>query len=630
MPLLTASELKVSYAEIDIFSGVSLEVAEGACIGVVGPNGGGKTSLIEVLVGDREPAAGRVHRSSGLRIGYVPQLTRPSIAGTVRDEVMLAFEDVVRLEDEMAAAARELEVAGDGSRRTAETRYSSLVARYESLGGYDYVHKMERVADGVGLTKDTLGLDAATASGGERTRAALARGLLAEPDLLVLDEPTNYLDFKGLAWLETFLARSGKAFVAVSHDRYFLDATAKQIWEIDQGRLHSYPGGYTKYRALKAERLTRQSKEYDRQQESIAKELDFIDRYRAGQRSREAKGREKRLARLERIEAPDQRERAIRIGAGTVLRGPRVVVDARELRVGFGLDGGATELISLPELKLLRGSRTAVIGSNGTGKTTLLQTILGEQPPLSGEVRVGEKVSVGYLRQGSDGLPETATVLEAMQQVRNIAIGEERDYLARFLFTGEDVFKEVRMLSGGERTRLSVARLLVSEPNFLVLDEPTTHLDIPSREALEEALSEFQGTLLVVSHDRHLISLLAEQLLIVEDGVGYLFEGEFEEWAVRSSLVTASPMTKVKEAPAKRRFGTPRKRPKGSRKTEGRPGSPIDHEETIAGLETHLSEVESELQAASERRDVGKVTALGKEYDRLRSELERAWEEWGD
>ena len=629
MPLLTASELKVSHAEIDIFSGVSLEVAEGARIGVVGPNGGGKTSLIEVLVGDREPTGGRVHRSSGLRIGYVPQLTRPAIAGTIRDEVMLAFGEVVRLEDDLATAARELEVAGEASRRAAETRYSSLVARYESLGGYDYVHRMERVADGVGLTEHTLALDTATASGGERTRAALARALLAEPDLLVLDEPTNYLDFNGLAWLETLLARSRKAFVAVSHDRYFLDATARQIWEIDHGRLHSYTGGYTKYRALKADRLTRQAKEYERQQESIAREQDFIDRYRAGQRSREAKGREKRLARLERIEAPDHSERAIRIGARPVSRGPRVVVDARGLRVGFRENKSVVQLMSVPELKLLRGSRTAMIGSNGTGKTTLLQTILGERPPLSGEVRIGEKVSVGYHRQGSDGLPENATVLEAMQQVRNIPPGEERDYLARFLFMGEDVFKEVRTLSGGERTKLSVARLLVSEPNFLVLDEPTTHLDIPSREALEGALSEYQGTLLVVSHDRHLISLLAEQLLIVEDGAAYLFEGAFGEWAVRSGLFPAAPSAKKKEAPAKRRFGTPRKRPKGDRKSEGRPDSTIDHEKMIAGLETNLAEVESELQTASDRRDVGKVAALGEEYDRLRSELERAWEEWG-
>jgi ATP-binding cassette subfamily F protein 3 len=629
MPLLTASELKVSYGEVDIFSEVSLEVAEADRIGVVGPNGGGKTSLVMLLVGQQEPTAGQVHRSSGLRIGYVPQTSRPATDGTIRDEVMVAFKDIVQLEDDIATAARELERAGDESRRNAERQYSTLLARYENLGGYDYVNYLERVTDGVGLDEQTLSNAAASASGGERTRAALARALLADPDLLVLDEPTNYLDFKGLDWLEKFLNSSRRAFVVVSHDRFFLDATAKRIWDLDNGRLHAYNGGYTQYRVQKAEQQIRQSKEYERQQEFIAKELDFIARYHAGQRAKEAKGREKRLARLERIDAPDASERAIRLASASVSRGPRVVVSASGLGVGFA-EGGGSELISLQDVKLLRGSRTVVIGSNGTGKTTLLQTILGERPPMSGEVKIGEKVTVGYHRQGADGLPEMATVLGAMQEIRNIPPAEERDYLARFLFMGDDVFKEVRMLSGGERTRLSVARLLVEDPNFLVLDEPTTHLDIPSREALEIALDEYAGTLLFVSHDRHLISRLADQLLIVEGGAGYLFPGRFEEWAEQAGPAASTPGQSREETPARRRFGTPRKKPKGGAKSAVATRPQIDHERRIAGLETHLAEVEIELQSASERRDVERVAALGKEYDKTRLELERAWEEWGE
>ena len=627
MPLLTASDLNVSYGDVEIFSDVSLEVAEGARIGLVGPNGGGKTSLLRVLVGHSEPTLGQVHRSSGLRIAYVPQMTPASTGGTIRDEVMLAFREVVRIEDAIAEAASELETAGDSSRRAAERRYSSLLARYEDLGGHDYVSRVERVADGVGLTEQTLAKDAETASGGERTRAALAAALLTEPDLLVLDEPTNYLDFRGLAWLEKLLGGWGRAFVVVSHDRFFLDATVRQVWELSHGRLRSYRAGYAKYRVLRAEHAERQAKEYERQQEAIAREQGFIDRYRAGQRAREARGRETRLARLERIDAPDRVPRAMRVAAGPVARAPRVVVTAQDLRVGFLEDGAETELVAVSGLQLLRGSRTAVIGGNGTGKTTLLRTVLGEHPPLSGEVRIGEKVTVGYHRQGDDSLPSQGTVLEAMQEVRNIPISEERDYLARFLFTGEDVFNDVGTLSGGERTRLSVARLLVSDPNFLVLDEPTTHLDIPSREALEGALADFPGTLLIVSHDRHLISLLAEQLLIVENGEAYIFAGSFEEWAARSGLTPAPPAAKKEEPPAKRRFGTPRKRPKGAPKHEKREPE-VDHEGLIAGLETHLAEVEGELQAASERRDVEKVAALGREYEKLRSDLERAWDEW--
>ena len=627
MPLLTASDLNVSYGDVEIFSDVSLEVAEGARIGLVGPNGGGKTSLLRVLVGHSEPTLGQVHRSTGLRIAYVPQVTPVSAGGTIRDEVTLAFREVVRLEDEIASAAVELELAEDASRRSAERRYSSLLARYEDLGGHDYVNRVQRAADGVGLSEQTLAKDAETASGGERTRAALAAALLTEPDLLVLDEPTNYLDFRGLAWLEKLLGGWGRAFVVVSHDRFFLDATVRHVWELSHGRLRSYRAGYAKYRVLQAEHAARQAKEYERQQEAIAKEQWFIDRYHAGQRAREARGRETRLARLERIDAPDRAPRAMRVAAGPVARAPRVVVTAQDLRVGFLEDGVETELVAVSGLQLLRGSRTAVIGGNGTGKTTLLRTILGEHPALSGEVRTGEKVTVGYHQQGNDALPESGTVLEAMQEVRNIPISEERDYLARFLFTGEDVFDDVGTLSGGEKTRLSVARLLVSDPNFLVLDEPTTHLDIPSREALEGALADFPGTLLIVSHDRHLISLLAEQLLIVENGEAYLFPGSFEEWAVRSGLTPSPPVVKQEEPPARRRFGTPRKRPKGAPKQE-KSEPEVDHEELIAGLETHLAEVEGELQAASERRDVERVAALGREHERLKSDLERAWDEW--
>jgi ATP-binding cassette subfamily F protein 3 len=405
MPLLTASDLNVSYGDVEVFSDVSLEVAEGARIGLVGPNGGGKTSLLRVLVGHVEPSGGHVYGSSSVKIAYVPQVMPASAAGTIRDEVMLVFREVVRLEDDIASAAMALETAGDASRRVAERRYSSLLARYEALGGHDYMNRTERVADGVGLTPQTLAKDAETASGGERTRAALAAALLAEPDLLVLDEPTNYLDFRGLAWLEKLLDGWHGAFVVVSHDRFFLDATVRQVWELSHGRLRSYRAGYAKYRALRTEQAARQAKEYERQQEAIAREQAFIDRYRAGQRAREAKGREKRLARLERIEAPDRDARAIHVAAGPVSRGPRVVAAAQDLRVGFIEDGTETELVAVPDLELPRGSRTAVIGSNGTGKTTLLRTILGDHPPLSGEVRIGEKVTVGYHRQGDDSLP---------------------------------------------------------------------------------------------------------------------------------------------------------------------------------------------------------------------------------
>ena len=626
MPLLNASDLKVSYGEIEIFSGVTLDVSERARIGLVGPNGGGKTSLLRLLVGEQQPDGGQVYRTGRSRVGYVPQSSRAVTGGNIRDEVMVAFEDLRGLEDALAASALDIQRAEAGSRAPAERRYASLLERYESLGGYDYQSHMERVADGVGLTAEVLEYPADSASGGELTRAALARALLSDPDLLVMDEPTNYLDFKGLEWLESYLAGSSHAFIVVSHDRYFLDEVVDQVWELDHGRLESYPGNYTKYRALKAERTAIRVKEYKRQQEFIAREQSFIDRYKAGQRSREAKGREKRLDRLDRLEQPVLAEHVIRIGDVAASRTPRVVVSARGVRLGFVEGGEGVELASIQDMSLERGSRTAIIGSNGTGKTTMLQTILGEVPPLSGAVKIGDRVKVGYLQQGVHDLPESATVLGAMQEYRNISPAEERDYLARFLFREDEVFKQVSSLSGGERTRLAVARLMATAPNFLVLDEPTTHLDIPSREALEDALQAYDGTLLFVSHDRHLISLLATRLIVVEDSQARLFEGTFEEWSRSSGAPPATATQGSANTPARRRVGTTRKKHKKSSQSKREPAP--DHEKTIAELESSLARIEGELQAASERQDVSEVTRLGEQHDSTRTALDRAWEAW--
>lgn len=627
MPLLTASGLTVSFGELEIFSDISLEVPERARIGMVGPNGGGKTTLLRVLVEETEATSGNVHRSSGLRIGYVPQTTGALSGGTITDEILLAFSGLIDIEDSLASSATDVERATEEERRGAERRYAQLLERYEALGGYDYHSRLERVADGIGLDEKTLKLQASSASGGELTRAALARALLAEPDLLVLDEPTNYLDFKGIAWLEDYLEKSRRAFVVVSHDRYFLDRVAGQLWELERGRLRTYRGNYTFYRTQRAERAERQAKEHERQQEFIAKEQVFIDRFKAGQRSRQAKDREKKLAKLERIDAPQTREHGMHVTSVKAKRTPRIVVDMRDLKVGFVVDGQANELLSIPKMQLGRESRTAVIGSNGAGKSTLVKTILSEVSPLAGSINIGAGVEVGYHRQGAEDLPSSGTVLEAMQQIRNIPPADERNYLARFLFQGDDVFKEMSALSGGERTRLAIARLLTKSPSLLVLDEPTTHLDIPSREALEEVLSEYDGTLLFVSHDRRLISLLAKQLIIVEDGGARLFAGSFDEWASEDEATPEKIAPIAQLQPTKRRVGSTRNKHKVARRRELAKG--LDQENVISSLEERLAKLEVDLQAASESQAVDEVARLGKEHDTTRDDLERAWGEWG-
>ena len=623
MALITASRLGLAYGELEVFSGLDAEVVEHARIGFVGPNGGGKTSLLRVLVGELQADSGSVSPASGLRIGYVPQVPQGAAQGSLRDEIMAAFEGLRRTEDEMASAALDIQRLEGRRRREAERRYAAALQQYEALGGYDYESRMERVVSGVGLSLDTLNTPANVASGGERTRAALARALLSDPDLLVLDEPTNYLDFDGLAWLEGFLRRVRCAFIAVSHDRYFLDQVADHIWELDRGRLRAFRGNYSRYRSQLAERTERQRREYERQQEHIAREESFISRYKAGQRSREARGRETRLAKLQRIEAP-QTDRSISLGNTLASRTGQVVVSTQGLRVGFADGGRQVQILSVPDVKLERGSRTAVVGANGVGKTTLLETLLGRIPTLAGSVNLGHNVDIGYHRQGHDDLPVESTVLDALLDIRNLRVEDARTYLGRFLFHGDDVHQSVASLSGGQRTRLALARLLITHPNVLVLDEPTTHLDIPSREALEQTLLAYDGTLLLVSHDRHLISLLAGQLWVVAEGEARLFPGRFEEWIESTRPGEAQQQGPVRppRPPARGRHATRAAKP------PPREEAP-DYEQLISDLETRLAEIERALEEASERQDVAEITRLAEQHKETQGRLAQALEHWG-
>ena len=630
MPILTASNLTLLYGEIEIFAGIDLQIEERDRIGIVGPNGAGKTSLIRILAGELEANAGSVTWQRGVRVGYVPQTPAQALDGTVLDEVIQAFARLRHVEDELASSALDIQVADGAARRAAERRYDALLREFEALGGYDYEYRMERVLDGVGLPSETLATPAADASGGERTRAALARALLSDPDFLILDEPTNYLDFRGLDWLEDFLSGFTGGFMVVSHDRYFLDKVANRILEIDSGKLQSYPGNFTKYRALKEEQLRRQLIEYERQQEYIAREEAFIRRYKAGQRAREARGRATRLEKLERIQKPHSSEE-IHLGSMSTFRTGQIALRTSKLAVGYQQNGHGVQLLTVADTQLERGSRTAIIGSNGIGKTTLLRTLLGETPPISGSASLGYNVEPGYYSQGSADLPQRSTVIDALIDARNLRIPDARNYLARFLFRGDDVFKSTAALSGGERSRLALARLLITEPNLLVLDEPTTHLDIPSREALESALQNYGGTMLFVSHDRRLISLLASQLWIVEEGRASLFRGTFEEW-IRGRQLTPQPHTQKVSigAPKVRSRQSNKNRRTAAAKRRAKQAVVRDYETLISELESQLAEINAALQSATERQNVTEIARLGSEYNTTQARLDQAWDEWSE
>ena len=405
-----------------------------------------------------------------------------------------------------------------------------------------------------------------------------------------------------------------------------------QIWELDHGRLNIFPGNFSKYRVLKAERDLRQAKEYEAQQEFIAKEQAFIDRYRAGQRSREAKGRETRLRRLERIDRPDT-GRSISLSSAAASRTGQVVLSTSGLKVGYTDAAGPTELLQVPDLKLERGSRTAVIGDNGAGKTTFIRTILGLVPPLGGSAALGQSVKLGYYTQGQDALVDEHTVLDSFLEIKNMPFEEARFYLARFLFQGDDVFREVGACSGGERSRLALARLLITEPNLLVLDEPTTHFDIPSREALEQVLMGYSGAILLVSHDRHLVSLLAESLLVATRGKITPFPGNFAEWT-DAQLEAEAATTSVRGQEKTKTPSRPQRASSEERKRDPKrrnPAAPvIDMEQVIVDLEDALQGFEERLQEATLGQDLDEMTRLADEHARTQAELEQKLSEWGD
>ena len=626
MAVIGASQLSLHYAEMEIFSEVTLQVNEKARIGVVGPNGSGKTSLIRVLLGEQDFDKGEVFRPDKLRIGYVPQTAMQSGNGTVRDQIMGAFSDLIEMENEMATSALEIQNADGEARKQAERKYSSLVDQYESRGGYNYHNSMDRVVDGVGLSQEVLCTPVKDASGGERTRAALATALLGDPDILVLDEPTNYLDFRGLEWLEDFLSKFQNAFVAVSHDRYFLDKVATEIWEIDLCRMKSYRGNFSKYRTLKQAEDERAAKEYQRQQDHIRREEYFIARYHAGQRSKEARGRAKKLSRIERIEAPNSVD-SVSISSMGASRTGQTVISTRNLEVGYYAGNEAVKLFEVPDSEIEKETTTAIIGSNGIGKTTLLRTILGEIPPLNGTAYLGHNVEVGYFRQGSDDIPGDLTVMEALLQIKNLAIGEARSFLARFLFKGEEIFEQVKSLSGGERGRLELARLLITEPNVLVLDEPTTHLDIPSREALEDMMQEFGGTIIFVSHDRHLISLLADRIWAVDKGHVTQFEGTYMDWL---SSLNKTLAKRVRNRSQKVKLPTSNAKPARtiSENIKNRKKPTADYEGSIRNLEERITEIEKRIESASSYGDVDLISKLGIEHAQVSSELEKTINSW--
>ncbi len=624
MSVLTASNLAKSYGPQDVFEGVSLEIPHGAKIALVGPNGSGKTTLLHLMEGSEEPTAGAVHRAKGLRFAYLPQQADFSDVGTLRDVTLEVFADLQAQSDELRRL--EAAMAHPPTREEALQRYSPALEAFEMAGGYTYEQRIEQVLSGLGFDEDDLQRPVAQLSGGQRTRALLARLLLEEPDLLLLDEPTNHLDLAGIEWLEGYLKAWKGAVVVVAHDRAFLDAVVDRVWELERGRLEQYRGDYSDYVAQKAERVALRQAQYERQQQFIARTEDFIRRNIAGQRSREAQGRRKRLARMERIDRPT-RVRSMGLDLGDVARSGDLVLGMYDLAVGYD---PAAPLFTAGEFELRRGQRVALLGPNGSGKTTLVRTLLGQVPPLAGRVRLGASVHLGYFPQGHTDLIPEKTALETILDAGELRISQARDLLGRYRFSGDDVFKRVGDLSGGEQARVALAVLALQGANVLILDEPTNHLDIPSQEVLQEVLSGFGGTLLIVTHDRYLIRGLATCIWAIEDHRLWEFKGGYEEYHAWEAQ-----RRQERRGPQEARVKTERERAWQARRASEREAArqarrQAELEHMIGQLERRRAQLEAQLAAASERKEVGRVRQLGAEHRQVEAELETLLAAWTD
>ena len=643
--LFRLSEVYKSYGLQDVLRGTSLQVNPGEHVGLVGRNGAGKSTIFRLVRGDETPDRGDVVRARGLKLGLLDQHVHFKPGSTVHESALAAFGRLQQIEHEMHELEHLMADAGADLEKVLE-RYSDLQHEFEHEGGFEYAAKAEAILQGLGFEREMWSLETEKLSGGQQNRLGLACLLLAAPDVLLLDEPTNHLDVNAVEWLEEFLQSYQSAYVIVSHDRYFLDRACRRIIELENGRASSYTGNYSDYLIEREERREAQKRAYDNQQQLIAKTEEFIRRNIAGQKTKQAKSRRKMLEKLERLDAVrhDQSSGDFRLQA--IERTGNHVLMVTKLSIGYQ-DTMLAEDISFI---LRRGECLGIIGPNGSGKTTFLRTILNKLAPLAGEVRWGTKVQIGYYAQQLDDLDERNEIIMELRRVApaSATAGELRSFLAKFLFTGDDVYKHVKDLSGGEKGRLALAKLIYSRVNVLVLDEPTNHLDIPSREALEEALSAYEGTIVTISHDRYFLDRVATQILALDGlGVAEHYDGdytEYHDWKLgrRGSAapaptvveqenlvsVAAAPAT-IPQEPAKPRPVAPKKpgvKLVKKKKTEAR--TPELVETDIARAEQRLNEISQQMGTPEVARDADRLITLNDEYQQTEAELRVLYDEW--
>src|SRR5712692_6363915 len=584
-------EIEKSYGPHDVLRGVTWQHNPGEKVGLVGRNGAGKTTLFKLLLREEEPDRGEIIRASGLTIGHVSQHLDAEQGVTLFDYVETAFAEVLAIEQKMRLIEHDLSDATREDHHRLLEKYAGLQHDYEHANGYTLHAEVERVLSGVGFEKSDRERPIHEFSGGQQNRAMLARVLLTKVDLLLLDEPTNHLDLNGIEFLAQFLQSFKGSFVLISHDRTFLNRTIEKIVELAHGKLIEYHGNYERFLQLRQERVEKMAVDYDRRQEFIERTQEFIRRNIAGQKTKQAKSRRKMLNRLDELERPetDQTFANFRLEAGPRSGAISLTVD----RVTAGYED--KPIVNNLSMVIRRGERYAIMGPNGSGKSTLLKTFAGRLQPLAGAVAYGHNVQVGYYDQTLGDLDPKGTVIDEVWNLDHSRTEEQvRNFLAQFSFFDDDVFKKTHDLSGGERGRLALAKIMYVGGNLMLLDEPTNHLDVYTREALEEALESFTGALVVVSHDRYFIDRIAENIIEVEDGHAEVYAGNYSDLMERMKAGTVVPRVSPPRKAVLRGAPAPSPAAKADQKKRDKRIKKIDEE--IAALEERIAAAERERE----------------------------------
>ncbi len=666
MSILTAENLGVSFGAFDLFAGITVSIANDAKIGLIGPNGVGKTTLLLILAGLEAPTRGQVRLARGRRIGYLRQEAMEAFedrSNTVYAEMLTVFSGV----QDQQAQLNQMEALMTAGEHTGDLldQYGRLLESFEAAGGYDYETRIQQTLQGLGMGKETWQLPLNHLSGGQKTRTLLARLLLEKPDLLMLDEPTNHLDIEAVEWLEHSLRDWQGALLIVSHDRYFLDNSANTIWEMSPAGIEVYKGNYQAYLLQREERSEYYQRVFEEEKARLINEVDFIQRnwVRASTHAR-ALGMLRKVSReialvenfgvlalrngmkwsesglsadrpLDVVEAirrvnalqpTHTHALAIRPRLAATHNSGNMVLRLHQAAIGYP----GNLLFTTGEVELRRGECAALIGPNGSGKTTFLKVLLGQLDPLSGQARLGAGLKIGYFAQAHEALKADHNLLEELNRHKEMHPGEARSYLAQYLFQGEDVFKPLSALSGGERARLALAILALDGVNFLVLDEPTNHLDIPSQEALQTVLESFSGTVLLVSHDRYLIDRLASQIWEIRQKKLAVFAGGYREYILRAAAAAAPVKNGANGKSIARQTLLPHKR-----MVRGDSFAARKHLEALGRLEDRIREQEAlvqklsrKLQANHQPQAYDKINELSWQFAQAQVELDRLMGEW--